>query len=402
MIFTSFAILTIFAFSAHAQANIPIHPITNSNKAKYFSDPYHVPYQNNQSIYISGTTHKYLECGTSLQPGCASSSPNNYDSDHALKQAAHSNGTYICSHAGIHPFQSVSDGKSWDAIVTLHVQNTSTCKGNSSWSVIVHAHPENASTVDLPPTSWVGDKVLIGSFSEDVDANYDGKYFRTPAGQLYLVYQKQYSKSPKRDGVVALSMDDPTTKTSGSEPICLLRPDDNLNSENYFDSDDFKLVETGNIRAIKDKFLMAYSVGAYNYRSYKMGIAYSDTFLPAEGQQYRKVMKNNPQHLWKSQGQKEVYYLLQADQNQDGWHYVGNQVLAPGVPTVAPIGPNDGWVAIFAGYDPNDASKEGTNKFEANHRRPYFVDLDVNVPVNPSVKEASDEELQSWITPAHK
>ncbi|KAF2095147.1 hypothetical protein NA57DRAFT_44952 [Rhizodiscina lignyota] len=400
MIFTLLTTLTIFALWAHAQANIPIHPITNSNKAKYFSDPYHVPYQNNQGIYISGTTHQYLECGTSLQPGCASSFPIKYHNDQAIKQAVNHSGATICGTAGIHPFQTVSDGKrSWDAVVTLHVQNTTTCKHISGWSVIVHAHPENASAVDLPPTSWVGDKVLVGSFSEDVDANYDGKYFRTPAGQLYLVYQKQHSKHPKRDGVVAWPMDNPTTKTPGSKPHFLLLPGEGLNSENYIDSDHFKLIETGNIRAIKNKFLMAYSVGAYDHSSYKLGIAYSDTFLPADGQHYRKVMKDNPHHLWKSQGPQEVYYLLQADEKQDGWHYVGDQVLAPGVPTVAQIGPNDGWVATFAGYHPGDTGSS-TKKFAANHRRPYFVDLDVNVPANPSVKEASDAELQSWITPA--
>jgi hypothetical protein len=402
MIFTSLSAVAIavFALSAHAQANIPIHPLSNSNK--YFSDPYHVRYQNSEGIYISGTTHQYLECDASLQPGCASSSPNDYDSDQALKHAANSSGTHICGSAGIHPFQSVSGGKaSWDAIVTLHVQSSSACNGISGWSVIVHAHPENASTVDLPPTSWIGDKVLVGSFSENVDANYDGKYFKTPAGELYLVYQKQYSKQPKRDGVVALPMDDPKTKKSGSEPVFLLRPDDDLNSENYVDSDHFKLIETGNIRAINNKFLMAYSVGAYDHRSYKMGIAYSDTFLPAKGQQYRKVMKDNPHNLWKSKEKKEIYYLLQADEKQDGWHYVGDQVLAPGVPTVAQIGPNDGWVATFAGYEPNEP-KDSTDKFKASHRRPYFVDLDVKVPVNPSVKDASDSQLQSWIAPKHK
>jgi hypothetical protein len=410
MMFTLLIALTIFAHSAHVEANIPVYPLTNSSesdKAKYFSDPYHVPYQKiqkNQGIYISGTTHQYLECDTSLQPGCASSFPNKYISDLALNQTANNSNTTICGTAGIHPFQSVSDGKlSWDAIVTLHVQNNSACNGLSGWSIIVHAHPENASAVDLPPTSWVGDQVLIGSFAKNVDANYDGKYFQTPAGQLYLVYQKQHSKSPKRDGVVAWPMDDPTNKTPGSEPKILLLPDDDLNSENYVaDRNDFKLIETGNIQVIGDKFLMAYSVGAYNHRSYKMGIAYSDTFLPSNGQQYRKVIKNNPQRFWKSQGQKEVYYLLQADQKQ-GWHYVGDQVLAPAVPTVAQIGQNGGWAATFAGYDPDEPSiKDGKKKFVASRRRPYFVNLDVNVPVNTSVKEASDADLQSWITTAQR
>ncbi|CAO2658369.1 Nn.00g060920.m01.CDS01 [Neocucurbitaria sp. VM-36] len=405
MIIAFFSTLLSFALSARAQANIAIYPITKNDGSVYFSDPFHVPYQYNKAVYISGTTHKYLECDESLQPRCASPEPNKYDNNPTLKQAADAAKVTICSSAGIHPFQSGSDDtRSWDALVTLHVQDNPNCDGITGWSVIVHAHPENASDVDTPPNSWIGDKVLIGSFSENVDANYDGKYFQTPAGKLYLVYQKQISENPKRDGVVAWPMDNPKTKTPGSNYTILLLPDSNLNSENYVaGNDSFKLIETGNIRAINGKFLMAYSVGAFNHKTYKLGIAYSDTFLPADGQQYRKVMKNNPDHVWNSQAEKEVYYLLQADETHDGWHYVGDQVLAPGVPTVAKIGPNNGWVLTFAGYNPNDAppANDDTNRFDGGHRRPYFINLDVNVPVSPSVKQASDAELQDWITPVH-
>ena len=404
MIITLLIALLPFVLSAYAQASIPIYPITNvAGGTGYFSDPYHVPYQNSQGIYISGTTHQYLECDTSLQPRCASLHRNQYNTSGPLTQAAKADGTTICSAAGIHPFQSGSGAsRSWDALVTLHVQDRSDCQSTNSWSVIVHARPEDSSAIDVPPTSWIGDKVLIGSFAENVDANYDGKYFQTPAGKLYLVYQKQDSKRPKRDGVFAWPMDNPMTKTPGNNATMLLLPDDNLNSENYVRGDDsFKLIETGNIRAINGKFLMAYSVGAYNHQTYKLGIAYSDTFLPASGEQYRKVMKNNPDHLWNSQGQKEVYYLLQGDEIHDGWHYVGDQVLAPGVPTVAQIGPGNGWLLTFAGYDPSDAPQDGPNEYMADHRRPYFINLDVKVPATPSVKQASDAELQDWITPSH-
>lgn len=133
MIFTPLSALTValFVLSVHAQANIATHPLANSNT--YFSDPYHVRYQNREGIYISGTTHQYLECDATLQPVCASSSPNDYDSDQAIKHAASSSGTHICGSAGIHPFQSVSGEKaSWDAIVTLHVQSNPACDGISS------------------------------------------------------------------------------------------------------------------------------------------------------------------------------------------------------------------------------------------------------------------------------
>ncbi|KAJ5910362.1 hypothetical protein N7504_005005 [Penicillium tannophilum] len=394
-------------FTIARAADISISPVTNVNKdaeTGYFSDPFHVVYHNTTELYISGTTHQYLRCnGGDLSPGCASTLKNKYKTSLALNKSADAAGTTICGAAGIHPFQ--SKDRSWDALVTLHVQNSSKCDGISGWSVIVHAHSEE-SAADKPPTSWVGDKVMVGTFSENVDANYDGKYFQTPDEKLYLVYQKQKvqkqeSKSSKRDGVVAWPMNDPTTMTPGTKPTFLLLPGENLNSENYVAGNDhFKLIETGNIHAINDKFVMAYSVGAFDHKTYKIGIAYSDTFLPVHGQHYRKVMKDSPDNLWNSKGDKEVYYLLQADE-PDAWHYVGDQVLAPGVPTVAQIGPNNSWALLFAGYNPNDAPfKEGT-KFEANHRRPFFAKIDVKIPDNLSVKQATDAQLQDWITPSH-
>lgn len=245
--------------------------------------------------------------------------------------------------------------------------------------------------------------MLVRSFFDNEDANYDGKYFRTPEGKLFLVYQKQLHKKPmKRDGVVAWAMNDPKTPAAGNATL-LLAPDEGLNSENYHNhtDDGFKLIETGNIRAINGKFLMAYSVGAFNRPTYKLAVAYSDTFLPEKGQQYRKVMKDNPTGLWGSKEGKEVYYLLQADEKHSGWHYIRDQVLAPDVPTVAKIGAGNSWVLTFAGYDPKDAPTNGTGGYQASHRRPFFIDLDVNVPSGTPVKQASDQDLQGWITPSH-
>ena len=226
----SVAAVLALVLPALGQADIPIYPLTTVNG--YFSDPYHVPYQNSQTVYISGTTHAYLECDGSLKPRCASTNLTKYETSQTLNQTATNYGTYICGAAGIHPFQSGHDDtRSWDAVVTLHVQKIKSlpCKGISGWSVIVHAHPEDAAAVNTPPKSWIGDEVLVGSFSDDVDANYDGKYFQTPAGQLYLVYQKQKSPDPKRDGVVAWPMDNPTTLKPGSNPNWLLLPNENMN-----------------------------------------------------------------------------------------------------------------------------------------------------------------------------
>lgn len=384
---------------------IPLYAITIVNtgdQTGYFSDPYHVDYQPNQGIFISGTTPAYLECGTELTTQCAGSNEpsNTYTTGTALANQANGSAV-ICSYAGIHPRK--ADDGTWDAVVTLHVQQSgTTCNGISGWSVIVHAHPTVTGSV-VPPNAWIGDALLIGSFASSAEANYDGKYFETPDKQLYLVYQKQLTPPPnKRDGVVARLMSDPTNFAAGNTDHTLLAPDSSYNSEDYVAGDDsFKLVETGNIRAYQGKFIMAYSVGAFDHNSYKLGIAYSDTFIPANGGQYRKVTKANPSNLWNTNG-REIYYLLQAEENVSGWHYVGNQVLAPGVPTVADIGAGGAWILTFAGYDPNDAPlNPGTSQYMANHRRPFFININLNIP-SSSVASAQDDALLNWITPVNQ
>lgn len=403
-----------YSLEIYAQANITIQPLTDVDVSRhigYFSDPYHIPYQNETRVYISGTTHQYLECDGGLSPKCATPKRNEdilFNVTQELQQQLDKAKVQVCGVAGIHPFQTVSDNKSWDAAVTLHVQeNNTVCHGLEGWSVIVHASPVVLTTVDTPPFSWIGDKVLVGNFTDKADANYDGKYFRTPEGELFLIYEKNLHKKPmKRDGVVAWPMKDFMTPADpNQDPTILIAPDEGLNSENYHNHSDenFKLIENGNIGAINGKYLMAYSVAAYNRPTYKIAIAYSDTFLPATGQQYRKVMKKNPDQLWGSTKEKEVYYLLQADMQHDDWHYVGNQIRAPGVATVAKIGAGDpsSWVLTFHGYQVGDTGGNGTLDYVGNHRRPYFIDLDVNVPTHTSVQDASDQDLQGWITPKH-
>jgi hypothetical protein len=404
------------AIAASAQGPFPIYPITKANSSThkgYFSDPYHVPFTDikNSNIYIAGTTQAYLTCPDHLSPACASRRANNYTTSKALNDTAKAAGATICSAAGIHPFQSSSGSNetTWDAVVTLHVQDNPHCNGLSGWSVIVHAspaHPADANAAK-PPTSWTGDSLLIGSFATREDANYDGKYFRNPKdNQLWLVYSAQQSGYPhKRDGVAAWPLDSPTTTVKGSNYTFLLVPHDDLGSEDYRSGNSsFKLIETGNIRVINGTFVMAYSAGGFARKTYKSGVAFSDTFLPSNNsgthpKQYRKVMKENPHKLWGSKGEKEVWYMLQGDENQDGWRYVGDRVLAPGVPTVAQIGGSDGkgWVLMFAGYDASDKEHE----YEAKYRRPYYIDLQVDVPEDASVKGASDQEIRGWIVPAH-
>lgn len=363
-----------------------------------FSDPYHVPYNSPSSLYIAGTTHQYLVCAsTNLSPDCAQETPVTLTYSSTLTSNAAGNNVTIASAAGLHPYQMTSGGTTtWIMAVTLKVQPND---GSSGWSVIAHATPDDP-TSSTPPTTWVADNLIIGSFANNVDADYDGKYFQD-SGQLYLIYQKELSASPHRDGIVAQAMDSPTQHAS-SGPVTMLAPNPDTNplmSEWYYPNNhtgnlNFKLVETGNIRKINGKYVMAYSVGAFNRTTYKLALAWSDTFLGP----YTKVTQVNPDSIWGTTG-PEVLYLLQSEQSN--WpNYVANQVLSPGVPTVAQIGSgtNDtNWVILFAGYDPSETESGGT--YDAGHRRTRYVALDFNVPDSSvTVAGSTNAQIKGWLT----
>jgi hypothetical protein len=265
----------------------------------------------------------------------------------------------------------------------------------SNWTVILHAHP-TGTTPGAVPTNWEADSLLVGSFTNPSKADYDGKYFED-AGKLYLVYSDRLSDTPARDGIVARLMTAPET-VAATAPTVLLAPGD-YSSELFFglhQSDNFKLIETGNITVVDNKFVMAYSTGAYYEPDYKIGLAWSDTFLPAAGQSYRKLTTTDSGGVWGKAGRPEVRYLMQSQ--EPGWpNYVGKTVLAPGVPAVVQDG--RGWYLTFAGYLPSDAPVDPkTGHYVPSSRRPFFAPLSVRVPTGASVAGTSDADLANWIT----
>lgn len=384
------------SLSLQAQTIQPITAVNVKQGAGYFSDPYLVPFSGATSTYISGTTQDYLVCAGDLSLKCAQKTPISVDYSN-LQTQANQVGAEICAIAGLRPFQGSSG--LWDMVLVLHMEQLGNCGASGHWNVLVHASPDTQSTT--PPVNWIADTVLVGSFSDSsVQANYDGRYFED-GGQLYLVYVKSLSTSPQRFGLVAQAMISPTTLDS-TPPVLLLQPNsdnsDSLNSEGYSGlTDSFKLVEAGNITKINGKYVLAYSTGSYDQNTYKAAVAYSDTFLPAAGQTYRKVTMSDPNGVWGNTNDEVVYLLQSQEQNWTG--YVASQVVAPGVATVAPVGPNNSWVLVFAGYAPNDTgSGQNGNTYLGSKRRPFYVDLNVSIPTNISVAQATEAELASWIT----
>ncbi|GHJ41538.1 hypothetical protein [Streptomyces sp. TS71-3] len=364
----------------------------------YFSDPYPLDTSSTSSVAFSGTFKEIITCKGGVTSGCFSPAPISVAFDAALAARVKEHGLDVRS-TKAHHITRMSDGH-WEMVLSSEVVPHGRPRSDH-WNLIMHAHPAQQTGTDTAPEHWVADSVLVGSLDHSEPANYDGKYFED-GGRLYLLYSKSISTDPTRFGIGAQRLDTPS-RPADSEPVMLLDPSPSgaagLASENYFgvgQKNGFRLVETGNVFKIDGKYVMVYSVGSYQRPTYKIGVAYSDTFLPGDGGTYRKIHRTDAKGVWGRPGADEVDYLLQAQ--KPSWpHYVRDQVQAPGVGSL--IENDHTWYLFFAGYDPSEKPQGDDQTFAASHRAPYFLPVHVRISDDTSVAQASDRELASWIAP---
>jgi hypothetical protein len=355
-----------------AAPGLDLEKVIGGSGSPYFSDPYPV-YRSSHGEsaadphIVFGTPDAVLLCPGPLSPGCYRRHSLDIEISPALTAAANAAGTVITATQNHNPFQGVGG---WSMALTVSVRRKSAPAGDD-WSVILHARP--ASAADPVPTTWIADSVLEGSLAHQEYADYDGKYYET-GGTLYLLYSKRLSDTPARDGVVAQQMRS-LEDLAATGPVLLLQPTPGAGytSENFFvgkPDSQFKLVETGNVSRIDGTYVMAYSTGDFEENDYKTGIAWSDTFLPPKGAIYRKLVGADTADVWGNASRQDVDYLMQSQESQSP-HYAGNQVLAPGVPSIVQEG--DAWYLIFAGYQPSGGAVPA--QFDAADRQPYFAPL---------------------------
>ena len=377
-----------------------IHPLTQvSGTAGYFVDP--LPIQRNAAAgsyipSISGTTQQVLEC-TSLAVGCYTANTLTIVSGPSIKSQLPAGVTLAYQNNNIYQ----DSGGNWQMATTANVNNVAANPTGKPWTVILHAVPAvgSATTASGVPLAWTSDTLLVGSFTVQAAANYDGKYFADSTG-LYLIYSMQIQSTPtSQDGIVAQLMDS-ATQVDGAKPVPLLVPENNAdggyNSE-LFDcqtpGDNFKLIETGNISIVSGKYAMAYSTGSYETPCYKVGIAWADSLKGP----YKKILQADPSDIWGNPTvEPEVLYLIQAI--EPGWpNYVNSTVQGPGVPSLVQY-PAGTWYLYFAGYDPSVMASGGM--FSGKLRQPYFMRLSVNVPSGTTVAATANTALAGWITAA--
>ncbi|SEP51132.1 family 43 glycosylhydrolase [Amycolatopsis saalfeldensis] len=375
-----------------AQLIQPMTKVTTQPRQGYYSDPYPIRVAKPGTLpqSFSGTTSELLSCAGTPTKGCFQATPMTVSIGPSL--TAQLAGSTLRNRINNNVFQ--DDSGAWQLAVTYYVANPRYPQAKA-WTAVVHARPAQASGTAVP-TDWVADSLVAGDFTKPTKANYDGKYFQDN-GKLYLVYSERLTDNPARDGIVAQPMATAAIPAPG-KPTVLLAPGD-FRSELFFGLDQpatFKLIETGNITQVNGKYVMAYSTGEYDDPGYKIGLAWSDTFLPAAGAGYRKLTMPDPTGVWGTPNHAEVRYLLQSQESK--WpNYIAKTVVAPGVPAV--IQDNGRWYLTFAGYQPADAVVDPkTGHFPPSSRRPYFAPLAVRIPPNATVEQTSEADLANWLT----
>lgn len=364
--------------------------VDEASKQGYFPGPYpvHLAASDAGSIpqTFGGTMNKLISCPAEITPGCFQEQPMTVTVDRALAHQVAADGAKLVSNENHNIYQ--QDSGAWQMALTYFVSSSKHPK-SAHWKIIVHAHPASVPAHSVP-TSWVADSLLVGSLTDPTKGNYDGKYVED-GGKLYLVYSR---RTPDKNVLVAQRMKSPR-KPASTAPTLLLAPGD-YTSEYATGQHGFRLIETGNVTRIDGKYVLVYSAGVYDLPDYKIGIAWSDTFLPAAGHQYRKVTMTDTAGVWGKPGQPEVRYLLQS-QKSDWPNYSGHSVIAPGVASV--VEDANHWYLYFAGYLPSDAPKQpGSDFYQGSHRRPYYASLTIDIPPGASVAKASDADLARWIT----
>ncbi|NQT51840.1 hypothetical protein HQ576_07315, partial [bacterium] len=233
-----------------------------------------------------------------------------------------------------------------------------------------------------PVTRWKLRRLLIGGRTRAEGTAYDQKMYRLADGSLYLVYNTRAPGSPNV-GIYAARMKDPATLDTGAPAVPLLVPEGYASESRHGTA--LRICEGNTIRRLGGKWVLVYSVGAFDLINYKIGLAYSDSFLPPKGKTYQKVLIDDLNGTWGKVGKRqEVCYLLQS--HKPAWpNYCGEWLHGPGIGSIVE---EDGrhWL-VHHGYIPVPRATR------YDPRRRLVFKLPLRVAIDPA------RPMHEWITP---
>jgi hypothetical protein len=258
-----------------------------------------------------------------------------------------------------------SDGSS-HAYGTLHLGNFHT--------VIAYFVPQASAKWEKgkPITAWKFKSIVVGNPSRQDWKYYESKILVDTNKTIYLMY---VANTGRDNFIVAQRMKAWSEIDKSFPPRLMLKPE-GYRSEDRNGPRGMQLVEGGSIFKWNGTYILLYSVGDYLLNNYKLGMAFSNSLIPAPGQTYRKVKLPDPNQVWgKSNHRDEIGYLLQS-QNPQWPNYAGSLAVGPGLGSIVSIDEKP-WL-FFHGYKPGDKERRPENRFV--FRVPVTIAIDGGVP----------------------
>ncbi len=184
-----------------------------------------------------------------------------------------------------------------------------------------------------PITKWKFKNVVVGDPSKQDWNCYESKILQDKDKTLYLMYVERTG----RDNFIYAQKLKSWGRIDAAAPRRLMLRSEGYRSEDRDKPGGMQIVEGGSIIEWKGKYILLYSAGDFLLNNYKLGMAFSDTLIPAKGHMYHKVKIPDPKKVWGDKGSKEeIGYLLQSEKPQ--WpNYCGNVAAGPGLGSLVTI-----------------------------------------------------------------
>ena len=211
-----------------------------------------------------------------------------------------------------------SDGI-YHAYGTLHLGNYHT--------IIAYFEPQPSETWEKgkPITKWKFKNVVVGDPSKQDWNCYESKILQDKDKTLYLMYVERTG----RDNFIYAQKLKSWGRIDAAAPRRLMLRSEGYRSEDRDKPGGMQIVEGGSIIEWKGKYILLYSAGDFLLNNYKLGMAFSDTLIPAKGHMYHKVKIPDPKKVWGDKGSKEEIGYLFNRRSRNGPTTAGTSPPAP-------------------------------------------------------------------------
>jgi hypothetical protein len=262
----------------------------------------------------------------------------------------------------------------------LHAYATLSTGGSVRVAHFLPAAGQPHWSTQRPVTKWYYNRIIVPAVSYDSNVVVD-------SADTYFITNKQFGPTPPTawphsyNSIIAQRMKDAAHLDEQSAPVVLLEPGKWI-SEFRDGAGSMKIVESVHVHKLGSYWALVYAVGDYDEANYKIGIAYSKSFLGP----YKRAVAPDPKGVWpgdNATNNTEVSYVLQTE--KPAWQNCAVDSLnGPGIGNIVQL-VNGSTLLIF------HARRRGVTHLGGNGR--YVWAIKINVAIDES------KPMSQWIVP---